>query len=354
VGGAQASWESPLHANSRYYTRNLAQDFAPPSTFRGLVTRRAAGHAARIAVASLLTAFILWRANPRAVAAVLAGTDLRWIAAAVLLVVADRTLMAYRWLVLLHPIDAAARPHFRAVMRLFFISTFAGTFLPASVGADLVRAGGLARLNVPAGPAIASVLMDRLLGVLSLVLVGVAALAGTGRSDLLENPGVDLALAAAAAGCALASVFVFSQRGADLALALGRRLPFARLRALAIESAGAIRAYARHHGDLANVLAGSIGVQVLRIIQAYCLGRALSIAAGPAAYFAFVPLILLIMLLPISINGIGTSQLAFVWFFALVGVPDEQAFALSVLFVALGVVGNLPGGFLVARGTIRT
>ena len=161
---------------------------------------------------------------------------------------------------------------------------------------------------------------------------------------------MDAALAAAAAGCAVAAVFVFSQRGADLALAVGRRLPFARLRGLAVESANAIRAYATHHGNLVNVLAGSIGVQVLRIIQAYCLGRALAISAGPAVYFGFIPLILLIMLLPISVNGIGTSQVGFVWFFALVGVPDEQAFALSVLFVALGVVGNLPGGFLLAKG----
>jgi len=261
--------------------------------------------------------------------------------------------MAYRWMVLLHPIDAAARPSFTALMRLFFISTFAGTFLPASIGGDLVRAGGLTRLNVPTGPAIASVLMDRVLGVFSLVLVTVAALVWTGQSNLFANAAVAIALTAAATGCAVGAVFVFSQRGADLALGVGRRLPFARLRALAVGSAGAIRAYDRHHGDLLNVLVGSVAVQVLRIVQAYCLGLALGLAVGPAIYFAFVPLILLVMLLPISINGIGTSQVAFVWFFGLVGVPAEQAFALSVLFVALGVVGNLPGGILLMRRSVQ-
>jgi hypothetical protein len=63
-------------------------------------------------------------------------------------------------------------------------------------------------------------------------------------------------------------------------------------------------------------------------------------------YFAFVPLILLVMLLPITINGLGTSQAAFVWFFARAGVAAPPAFALSVLFVGLGVVGNLPGAVL--------
>jgi hypothetical protein len=41
---------------------------------------------------------------------------------------------------------------------------------------------------------------------------------------------------------------------------------------------------------------------------------------------------------------VGNS--AFVWAFAQVGVDPAKAFALSVLFIALGVVGNLPGGIL--------
>jgi len=56
------------------------------------------------------------------------------------------------------------------------------------------------------------------------------------------------------------------------------------------------------------------------------------------------------MLLPVTFNGIGTSQVAFVWFFARAGVPAASAFALSVLFVALGIIGNLPGGLLYAFG----
>jgi hypothetical protein len=57
------------------------------------------------------------------------------------------------------------------------------------------------------------------------------------------------------------------------------------------------------------------------------------------------------MLLPISVNGLGTSQVAFVGLFARVGVAQGPAFALSVLFLALGVIGNLPGGLLYAFGS---
>ena len=100
------------------------------------------------------------------------------------------------------------------------------------------------------------------------------------------------------------------------------------------------------------MLASSIAVQVLRVIQAYYLGRGLGIDVPLFTYFAFIPLILLAMLLPVTFNGIGTSQAAFLWFFGHAGVPLPAAFALSVLFVALGIIGNLPGALLyvVSRG----
>jgi hypothetical protein len=94
-------------------------------------------------------------------------------------------------------------------------------------------------------------------------------------------------------------------------------------------------------------------VQILRIVQAYFLGRALGIEAGLDTYFAFIPIILIVMLLPITMNGLGTSQATFVLFFAAAGVPAPGAFALSVLFVALGIVGNLPGGILWARSGLE-
>jgi hypothetical protein len=67
-------------------------------------------------------------------------------------------------------------------------------------------------------------------------------------------------------------------------------------------------------------------------------------------YVAFVPLILLIMLLPITVSGIGTSQAGFVWLFGSAGIDPAAAFALSVLFLALGIIGNLPGALLYAIG----
>jgi len=309
---------------------------------------RRVGSVLRPLVAILLSAFVLWKADPSAVVEAAARADLQWIGLAILLVVADRALMAYRWIVLLAPIRRIDRPPLGSLMRIFFTSTFAGTFLPASVGGDAVRAYALARLRVAPGVAVASVVMDRLLGVLSIVLVGIAGLLLAGSRDLWSTNAIFLSLMAAAAVCAGGAMVVFSARVSHGAQALAERLPFARVRAVAGDLVTATRAYSGFRGELANVLAGSIAVQVLRVIQAYFLGRALGIDASADVYFTFIPLILLVMLLPVTINGLGTSQVAFVWFFSRIGVPQAEAFALSVLFVALGVVGNLPGGFLYA------
>jgi uncharacterized protein (TIRG00374 family) len=273
------------------------------------------------------------------------GADWRPIGVAILLVVLDRALMAYRSVQLLCTIEPTTRPALPALMRIFFVSTFLGTFLPASVGGDVVRAYSLSRLNVRGSDAIASVFMDRMLGVASILIMAfVGVLLAPDRSSAWL---VVLSLVAAGTACAVTMALVFSGAAASWASAAVRRLPHA-FEDLGHRLVASIRQYAAHHRTLAYVLAGSVGVQVLRILQAYCLGLALGIGLPVSAYFAFIPLILLFMLLPITFNGIGTSQLAFDWFFVGAGVASATVFALSVLFIALGVVGNLPGGLLYA------
>jgi uncharacterized protein (TIRG00374 family) len=241
------------------------------------------------------------------------------------------------------------RPPLGAILRIFFVSTFVGTFLP-SVGGDLVRAYDLSRHGVRGMEAGASVLMDRFLGALSILIVAAGSLAVAGpqarQATILPTIGAALA-------CAVGVVVLVSDRAAQAFGSLLEFLPWRRLREAARRLLTATRRYVDHRGVLANVTIGSIAVQVLRILQAYCIGRALHVPLSLAplsAYFALIPLILLITLVPVTVNGLGTSQVAFVWLFGTVGVAEAPAFALSVLFVALGAIGNLPGGLIYAFG----
>ncbi|MGH6928899.1 MAG: hypothetical protein ACREEV_11320, partial [Dongiaceae bacterium] len=63
----------------------------------------------------------------------------------------------------------------------------------------------------------------------------------------------------------------------------------------------------------------------------------------------FMPLGLLMLLLPISVSGFGLPQGVIVWLLRPMAVPDEQSFALSTLIVLTGLAGNLPGLWLWLR-----
>ena len=63
----------------------------------------------------------------------------------------------------------------------------------------------------------------------------------------------------------------------------------------------------------------SLAVQVLRITQAYFLGIGLGIAVPYSYYLLFMPIGLLMLLLPISISGFGVPQGIIVWLLR----PDE-------------------------------
>ncbi len=302
----------------------------------------------RLVFAGGLTAWILWKSHPSEVATAASGASWGPIVLAMLLVLADRTLMAYRWVALLYAISPDSRRQFTAVMRIFFVSTFVGTFLPASVGGDAVRSYQATRLNIRGGDAIASVFMDRMLGVASILIMAIVGLALA--RDLASSRAVVAGLIVTAAVCVATVLLIFSEPVAALAARGLALVPVAAVHRVGTRIIESVRQYAGHPGPLVTVLVCSVGVQILRIVQCYFLGVGLHVPAGLSAYFAFVPLILLVMLLPVTVSGIGTSQAAFVWFFAQAGVPAASAFALSVLFVALNVVGNVPGALLYMAG----
>lgn len=299
----------------------------------------------RLAVAVALTALALYWSNPSRILAAGANARLGWLAAATALVLVDRTLMALRWIDLLVALTPGTRPPLPGVLRAFFVSSFISNFVP-SVASDLYRAYALSRYDVHLAESTASVLMDRALGVLSVALVAAAALPFAGR--LATETSLLTTLAVVFALCAVATAVVFSARAADGLRAAVAIVPLRTLHRITDALTDAVRRYATHHRALVRVLAMSVLVQVFRVLQAWCLGVALGIDMPLATYFVFIPIIVLIMQVPITVNGLGTTQVAFHQLFVPQGAPAAPVFALSILFLALGIVGSLPGGVLYA------
>jgi glycosyltransferase 2 family protein len=259
------------------------------------------------------------------------------------LLAVDRGVMVWRWIILLRARGADVTT--KSATWIYLVSSFVGGFLPAGVGADAARAFTLSQRTARGSEAVASVAVDRLFGLLSIVVMGVVGAVVAGRQiagmPRLLLPATAIAVVSGTVAMLWADrIMIALLPGPIRTSGPGKRL--ARL-------ADAVGQYRGHRGALAAVALLSIAVQVLRIVQAYLLGRGIGIDIPFSYYLLFMPIGLIALLLPISISGIGAPQGIIVWLLAPAGVPEPEALALSTLIVVSGIVANLPGAWLYLR-----
>lgn len=299
----------------------------------------------RLAITAAILAYLATRIDMAEAARATAAISRPHLVLVLMMVGLDRAVMILRWVLLLR---ASGTPISTAdATRLFLVSSFVGSFLPAGVGADAVRAYGLTRENTSGSEAVASVAVDRLLGVVSLVLmaiIGVIAWAPEGRTDWRIAAGIVVALVACL------TVF-WANEWMRWIIPAHRHEGFLTRRVLRLTDA--VGRYRDRRGVLVHVLVWSIVVQVLRIVQAYVLALGLGMTVPFTYFLLFMPLGLLMLLLPISISGFGLPQGVIVWLLRPMGVADSESFALSTLIVLTGLAGNLPGLYLWLRKSSR-
>lgn len=259
------------------------------------------------------------------------------------LLAVDRFIMIWRWLLLLRASGAVVSA--RAASSVYLVSSFVGSFLPAGVGADTLRAFSLTRDVAPRSESIASVAVDRVIGMLSIVLLGTFGIVVWTRQVEGELQQTTLLLAM------LVTLGVAAIFWADRILTVAvppswRDTPQGGRLMRLLDALGRYRG---RGGTLMVVLLLSVAVQVLRVLQAYALGRGLGLVVPFAYYLVFMPIGLLMLLIPISISGLGLPQGVIVWLLRPQGVPDAPAFALSTLVILTGIIANLPGAWLYLR-----
>jgi uncharacterized membrane protein YbhN (UPF0104 family) len=181
------------------------------------------------------------------------------------------------------------------------------------------------------------VVVDRLLGTVSLALMGVVGLLAW-TSDASR----DWRVLGAIGLLVLLSISAFWADHVVRAV-LAERAHAGRLGRALVRLTDAVSRYRGRGRTLAAVFFWSVAIQLIRIVEAYLLGLGLGLGVPFSYYLLFMPLGLLILLLPVSVSGFGLPQGVFVWMLRPVGVPDAAAFALSTLIVVTGLTGNIPG-----------
>jgi uncharacterized protein (TIRG00374 family) len=264
------------------------------------------------------------------------------IAAVLVLLAADRVVTIWRWLILVRA--TGQQVSLKSAAWIHMVSSFVGTMTPGGIGGDAARAYTLAQRTSQGSDAVASIAMDRVLGLFSLVLVGLLGVLLWGHQSGTSAAGLALLAILGGVGC-VALLWV----DAFVRVLLPSRLRVTRIGARAVKLADAISQYRDQQGALLSVLLLSILVQALRIVQAYVLGTGIGIPTPFTYYLVFMPIGLITLLLPISLGGFGLPQLSFVLLLEAQGVPKPDALALSTLIIVSGLVTNLPGALLYLR-----
>jgi uncharacterized protein (TIRG00374 family) len=245
-----------------------------------------------------------------------------------------------------------------AVTNYTFVGFFFNNFLPANVGGDVMRGFGLARYTARSAEAAVSVVVDRIIGLMAFMFTAmVAALivanvapAGQTGDKLAENLAqVEIVALIGLAVISGAFVIMLSHR---LRLLLGRLFAVRFLSPLAPlygRISDAFGAYRYQYRALLTAFAVGVITVLLTGLVDLAIVAGLHGEIAPIYIFLLNPIIAVALIVPISIGGLGTGSVLYVYFYGLVGVSETLAFALSLVKQAVVYIGSLPGGVLWLR-----
>lgn len=299
----------------------------------------------KIAVSAGLLAFLVTKISPDKLIPVLEGIHWGYLLIAVAIFFLSALLGSFQWHLLLGA--GGIELPFGKTFRLYFVGLFFNNFLPANVGGDAVKIYDVSKIGNDPYQVFAITLLDRVIGITGLCLLAIAAsvlLLGRGGIEELSIYMVVFI------GC-IVPVF---------ALALNRRISGWIKRMFTMitwwglgEKFGSIfdhlGGFRRLRILLGRLTLLAMLVQFLRVATHIAVARALGIAITPELFlyfFVFIPLLGLLMVLPISINGLGVREGTGVLLFTRIGFLGEQALLVEFMTYVVMVIVSLLGGFL--------
>lgn len=286
---------------------------------------------AKAALSLAALAYLAWRFPFGDALAAAAGASLPWLALAVALKGAAVVASATAWHGLLDP---AGRPPLRRAARTYFASLHAGLAGPGNLAGDAYRVaatGGLARADA----AVAAIVGER---AVSLAALAAGAAAGAWLTPLAAGWRGPLTLLALAALGALAL-------GIGGGRALAGRVPGGGFVARAARHALLGLARLRSPPHALRALGAAALLPVLTAAATVAVFAAVGQPLDPAFALFAANAAALVVLLPVTVQGLGLREGAFVALFSgLAGVPPALAIAASLLSLAAAVLLGLAGG----------
>ena len=265
---------------------------------------------------------------------------------------ATRALLAYRWRLLTRA--AGTKVSYIRLLRLVFVSGFLGTFVPSGIGTDVVNALGIATHTGNKTAAASFMIVDRIAGLFAVAVIGATAATLLTFYPVIAIPHAWVrTVAGVFVLCSLVVGMTLHPAIRGIALAAARRIPFPRI-SQAIE--GVYEAYYRLGRQpvlVGQIVLAAIINQLVSATATYCLSLAIGLTIPFLFYLLVAPILLVLVMVPVSLGGVGLEEGTLAYLVILAGAPQEGGLALALLYRLLWTVLAVFGGVLYALGGHR-
>lgn len=265
--------------------------------------------------------------------------------AAFLLHIFGYLLCSWRWQILL-----AAQGFTVALIELiraYTIGIFFNSFLPGVMSGDFMRALDISDRVPSYTQSLLILFVERLTGLIALLILALIALPLMGW-DMVEETGILWILVAVTVGVMGLSLTFLSRPFRGLANHLSGIGPLRRLQGIIGKITETSAVFSDRMGPVYGCVAISVLFQANVVLHFYLIAEALDFGVPVIFYFALIPVSLFIMMVPISINGIGVREQAFIVLFGTFGVPASSAISLAWIALAFVLVQAVAGGIVFA------
>ncbi|MCF7955593.1 MAG: flippase-like domain-containing protein [Phycisphaerae bacterium] len=267
--------------------------------------------------------------------------------AGILLFVLANIIISLRWYLLLG--SQNIKVPFKAAMKVHFLGLFYNNIMVSSVGGDMLRVWYIAKYTTKRLEAGLSVVVDRLLGLFSLILMALTFYflfpvdlpAGKAKAGLwarISPYSMQISMVLGFIALAIAVILIYKPTRTVILNALLKILSHRQ------RVAKAIALYCTKPLTLAMCTILTFFAQSLPIIGFWMMGKAMDIPIPAKYYFVFFPISWVLGALPVSIGGIGVLEGGLAGLFAVLpGVTFNQGLALALCQRFVFILGSMPG-----------
>jgi len=249
---------------------------------------------------------------------------------------------AARWNILIKSVMESKSPGIKKLIEFYLVAGFFNLFLPTRFGGDISRIIDTKDSAKSYTKSTSIVLIERLNGIGILFLFSFLASLYCllfNRASYIQYVGFFLGLAG------LVLVLMFFMPLSSFIIKKLKFLPekiYSKIKIID-DSVGAIR---KDKKSLLNITLFSFILQINVIIHYFFIGEALGIEINLLFYFIFIPILLVILVIPISINGIGLRDISLIQVFKEFSIPASFAVAFSTIDLFFMIILGLLGGLI--------